>query len=140
MDQLPSLLRAAERANALGIPTHTVKFYVDGVIPQKTAYMLAPYENSGDERGTPQIAPEVLKQAVTAADAKGMHAFLHAIGDGAVHISLDAVEEARTANGATPTHHMITHMKVVDHGAQPRFCRLSPERRSGGKGKSVTAR
>src|SRR3546814_18346631 len=30
MDQLPSLLRAAERANALGIPTNTVKFYEIG--------------------------------------------------------------------------------------------------------------
>ena len=55
LDQLPSLLKAAERANALGIPTHTVKFYVDGVIPQKTAYMLAPYEGDSG-RGTPQIS------------------------------------------------------------------------------------
>lgn len=125
LEQLPGLLKAAERAYALGISTHTVKFYVDGVIPQKTAYMLAPYENSGDERGTPQIAPEVLKQAVTAVDAKGMHAFLHAIGDGGVHISLDAVEAARKANGAKPTHHMITHMNVVDPGDQPRFGKLS---------------
>lgn len=125
MEQLPGLLRAAERANSLGISTQTVKFYVDGVIPQKTAFMLAPYENSGDERGTPQIAPEVLKQAVTAIDGKGMHAFLHAIGDGGVHISLDAVEAARKANGAKPTHHMVTHMNVVDPADQPRFGKLS---------------
>jgi hypothetical protein len=125
LEQLPGLLRAAERANRLGISTHTVKFYVDGVIPQKTAFMLAPYENSGNERGTPQIAPEVLKRAVTAVDSKGMHAFLHAIGDGGVHISLDAVETARKTNGAKPTHHMITHMNVVDPGDQHRFGRLS---------------
>src|SRR3546814_15774522 len=50
LEQFPGLLKAAERANALGISTRTVKFYVDGVIPQKTAFMLAPYENSGDER------------------------------------------------------------------------------------------
>jgi len=124
MDQLPSLLRAAERANSLGIPTHTVKFYVDGVIPQKTAYMLAPYENS-DERGAPQIAPEVLKQAMVAIDARGMHGFFHAIGDGAVRLSLDAIEAARKANGAKPTHHMITHMNVVDPADQPRFGKLS---------------
>lgn len=125
LEQLPGLLKAAERANALGISTHTVKFYVDGVIPQKTAFMLAPYENGGDERGTPQIAPELLKKAVTAVDAKGMHAFLHAIGDGGVHISLDAVEAARKANGAKPTHHMITHMNVVDPSDQPRFGKLA---------------
>ncbi len=125
MDQFPSLLKAAERANALGIPTHTVKFYVDGVIPQKTAYMLAPYENSGSERGTPQITPDMLKQAVTAVDARGMHAFLHAIGDGGVRISLDAVEAARAANGAKQTYHMVTHLNVVDPADQPRFGKLS---------------
>lgn len=125
MDQLPGLIRAADRANALGISTHTVKFYVDGVIPQKTAYMLAPYENSGDERGTPQIAPELLKQAVTAVDGRGMHAFLHAIGDGGVRISLDAIEAARKANGPKKTYHMITHLNVVDPADQPRFGKLS---------------
>lgn len=124
MDQLPSLLRAAERANALGIPTHTVKFYVDGVIPQKTAFMLAPYENSGAERGKPQIPEETLKQAVTAVDARGMHAYLHAIGDGAVRLSLDAIEAARKANGARDTHHMVTHLNVVDPADQPRFGKL----------------
>lgn len=125
MEQLPGLLSAAERANGLGISTHTVKFYVDGVIPQKTAFMLAPYENSGGERGTPHIAPDVLKQAVTAIDGKGMNAFMHAIGDGGVHISLDAVEAARRTNGVKPTHHMVTHMNVVDPGDQPRFGKLS---------------
>lgn len=125
MDQLPGLLKAAERANALGIPTHTVKFYVDGVIPQKTAYMLAPYENSGRERGSPQIAPDTLKQAATAVDARGMHAFFHAIGDGGVRISLDAAEAARKANGAKDTYHMVTHLNVVDPADQPRFGKLN---------------
>lgn len=123
MDQFPSLLKAAERANALGIPTHTVKFYVDGVIPQKTAYMLAPYEGT-TERGAPQIAPAVLNQAVTATDAKGMYAFLHAIGDGGVRLSLDAIEAARRTNGAKPTYHMVTHLNVVDPADQPRFGKL----------------
>ncbi|WP_343521608.1 amidohydrolase [Sphingomonas sp.] len=123
MDQFPSLVKAAERANALGVPTHTVKFYVDGVIPQKTAYMLAPYEGSA-ERGAPQIAPDMLSQAVTATDARGMHAFLHAIGDGGVRLSLDAIEAARKANGAKPTYHMVTHLNVVDPADQPRFGKL----------------
>lgn len=123
MDQLPSLLNAAERGNALGIPTHTVKFYVDGVIPQKTAYMIAPYEHT-HEHGTAQITPDVLKQAVTAVDGKGMHAYLHAIGDGAVRLSLDAIQVARGKNGVKNTHHMITHLNVVDPADQPRFGKL----------------
>src|SRR3546814_4366612 len=86
--------------------------------------MLAPYQNS-DERGAPQIAPEVLKQAMVAIDARGMHGFFHAIGDGAVRLSLDAIEAARKANGAKPTWHMVTHLNVVDPADQPRFARLS---------------
>src|SRR3546814_2322375 len=86
--------------------------------------MLAPYQNS-DERGAPQIAPEVLQQAMVAIDARGMHGFFHAIGDGAVRLSLDAIEAARKANGAKPTWHMVTHLNVVDPADQPRFARLS---------------
>lgn len=124
MDQLPGLLKAAARGNAMGVPTNTVKFYVDGVIPQKTAYMLMPYEHS-HEHGTAQITPDTLKQAVVAVDGKGMHAFMHAIGDGAVHISLDAVEAARKAHGLKPTYHMITHLNIVDPLDQPRFGKLN---------------
>ena len=124
MEQFPGLVKAAERANALGIPTHTVKFYVDGVIPQRTAYMLAPYEGS-TERGKPHIDPAMLTEAVVETDRRGMHAFLHAIGDGAVRISLDAIEAARKANGVKPTHHMVTHLNVIDPADQPRFGALN---------------
>ena len=120
MEQLPGLLKAAARANALGVSTHTVKFYVDGVIPQRTAYMLAPYEGSS-ERGASQIPAARLSEAVTAVESHGMSAFLHAIGDGAVHISLDAIEAAHKANGTRSTRDMVTHLNVVDPADQPRF-------------------
>src|SRR3546814_14654450 len=114
MDQLPSRRRAAERANALGIPTHTVKFYVDGVIPPKTAYLLAPYENSGDERGAPQIAPEVPKQATIASDARGMHGFSHATATGAVRLPLDALQAAPTVHEAPSTKQTVMHSTQHD--------------------------
>ena len=123
MDQLPGLFKAAARANAMGVSTHNVKFYVDGVIPQRTAYMLAPYEGTS-ERGSPQVSADMLKQAVTAVDAHGLSAYLHAIGDGAVRISLDAIEAARKTNGLKPTHPMITHLNVVDPSDRPRFGKL----------------
>src|SRR3546814_20012187 len=42
LEQFTGLLKAAERAHALGISPRTVQFYVDGVIPQQTAFLLAP--------------------------------------------------------------------------------------------------
>jgi predicted amidohydrolase YtcJ len=117
------VLRTADRANKLGITVNTVKFYIDGVIPQKTAFMLAPYENNS-ERGSPQIAAATLNQAVTALDQRGMQAHMHAIGDGGVRQALDAVEAARKANGRKDTHHMVSHLNVVDPADQPRFAKL----------------
>lgn len=124
LEQLPDLFRAAERARALGLAANGVKFYVDGVIPQRTAAMLEPYEESGDIRGTPQIPEALLKDAVREVDARGMQAHIHAIGDGAVREGLDAIAEARRHNGPRDHRHMISHLNVIDPADQPRFGEL----------------
>jgi predicted amidohydrolase YtcJ len=121
MEQIPDLVRASERAEEIGLVSCSVKFYVDGVIPQKTAYMLAPYENSGGERGKPHLTAEALTQALVALDAKGFQAHAHAIGDGGVRQALDAMAAARQANGREGGRHMISHLNVVDPADQPRF-------------------
>ncbi|MET0290022.1 MAG: amidohydrolase [Pseudoxanthomonas sp.] len=121
MEQIPDLVQASERAEQIGLVSHSVKFYVDGVIPQKTAYMLAPYENSGSERGKPHLSAERLTEALVALDAKGFQAHAHAIGDGGVRLALDAMAAARQANGRDGGRHMISHLNVVDPADQPRF-------------------
>lgn len=120
MEQMPALIAALEAAQASGVTARSVKFYVDGVIPQQTAAMIEPYEGS-EKRGESHIDPTVLKSAVTALDARGYQAFIHAIGDRAVREGLDAVEAARKANGDSGIPHMITHLNVVDPVDQPRF-------------------
>lgn len=123
LEQIPDLVRASERAETIGLVSRSAKFYVDGVIPQQTAYMLAPYAQS-EVRGTPQIDPGVLAQAVTALDARGFQAHAHAIGDGGVRAALDAMAAARQANGAEGGRHMVSHLNVVDPADQPRFGEL----------------
>ncbi|MES2496501.1 MAG: amidohydrolase [Pseudomonadota bacterium] len=129
LDQLPAMQRAFDKTKALGFTSNSVKFYVDGVIPQKTAAMLAPYEDAHDHshatKGAPQISEDVLKQAVTALDAKGVQAYFHAIGDGAVRETLDAVEAARATNGPSDTRPMVAHLNIVDPADQPRFAKLN---------------
>lgn len=129
IDQLAAMQRAFEKTRALGFASRSVKFYVDGVIPQKTAAMLAPYEDAHDHshttKGAPQISEDVLKQVVTTLDAQGVQAYFHAIGDGAVRETLDAVEAARTKNGPSDTRPMVAHLNVVDPADQPRFAKLN---------------
>lgn len=124
LEQLPDLVRASERAESLGLVSRSTKFYVDGVIPQRTAYMLAPYEHAGGERGRPQIGEDVLDPAVVELDGRGFQVHVHAIGDGGVREALDAFAAARAANGRDGGRHMVSHLNVVDPADQPRFGQL----------------
>lgn len=123
MEQLPALLEAAKWGRDHGLRTNSVKIFLDGVIPQHTAAMLEPYEGSAD-RGELEISPDALRQAIVAIDALGMQVHLHAIGDRATRVGLDAFDAARKANGDRDTRDMISHMNVVDPQDQPRFGKL----------------
>lgn len=124
IDQLASLLRASEHARTVGLRANTVKFYLDGVIPQHTAAMLEPYVDAGDDRGSMQIPPEVFRKAVRELDARGVQVHVHAIGDRAVRTALDAFTEARELNGRTDNRHLIAHLNLIDPEDQPRFGKL----------------
>ena len=49
---------------------------------------------------------------------------IHAIGDGAVRLSLDAFAAARAANGARDARHQIAHLEMIDTLDVPRFAQL----------------
>ena len=122
-------LRGGERLDA-GI----LKGFVDGVIEARTASMLAPY--AGDTgSGLPNWEPATLDAFVAEADARGWQVELHAIGDRAVRLALDAYERAATRNGPwtgdphgrgvpTGTHarrHRVEHVETIDPADIPRF-------------------
>lgn len=123
LDQIPGIVKTAERAQGYGLDARSVKYYLDGVIPQHTAAMLEPYEGTTD-RGKPSIPADVLSAAISTLDAKGFQAHVHAIGDGGVREALDAVAAARKRNGDKDNRHLISHMNVIDPADQPRFGQL----------------
>jgi hypothetical protein len=49
---------------------------------------------------------------------------MHAIGDRAVRVALDAVEAARKANGPSDNRHHIAHLQMIDVLDRPRFAQL----------------
>jgi hypothetical protein len=99
----------------------TVKIMQDGVMENYTAAMLEPYTGMGDSRGIPMVEPQALKAAVTALDAEGFQVHFHAIGDGAIRQSLDAVEAALNENGNLGNRHHISHLELIDPADVPRF-------------------
>ena len=102
-----------------------VKAFADGVIETGTAAMLAPYEGltAGQPGafGFPQWEPGELAAAVRVADRHGWQIQVHAIGDGAVRLALDAFEQASAANPPRDRRHRIEHIETIDGADIPRF-------------------
>lgn len=104
---------------------HIVAFkgFVDGVLSSQTAAMLEPYFNTRGDRGLPKMNQTRLNELVLRANLAGFPAALHACGDRAVRMALDAFENSRRVLGITP-HNRIEHVSVVSREDVPRFAKL----------------
>ncbi|MBI3269882.1 MAG: amidohydrolase [Planctomycetes bacterium] len=100
-----------------------LKGFVDGVIESKTAYLLKPYAG-GQHRGKPCFTPARLDRLVARAHGAGFSVALHAIGDAAVRLSLDAIEHAKAEHPDFAARDRIEHIEVVDPADMPRFAQL----------------
>lgn len=101
------------------------KIFADGVVefPSQTAALSKPYRNSGQQVPMPFTARQ-MDELVVAAAQRGMAVHVHAIGDLAVHASLDAFAAARKAAPANRAPYALTHAQFVDAADVPRFARL----------------
>ena len=99
-----------------------VKLMADGVIESHTAAMLAPYENRATT-GLPYFTADDLTRRIARLDKDGWQILVHAIGDGAVRASLDAIEQAAKTNPAPARgrRHRLEHIETIDPADIPRF-------------------
>lgn len=105
-----------------------IKLFADGVIeyPTQTAALLEPYlDKSGKPTknlGPLYHEPEALAQFVTRAANEGFDVHIHAIGDRAVRVALDAFAKAREQGSKRS--YSISHLELVDPADFPRFREL----------------
>lgn len=124
LEQLQDIYAASGKLNGPVLRAKTVKIFVDGVIVPRTAAMLEPYSDAPKVKGDTQLTIDVLNEAVAALDAKGFQVHVHAIGDRAIRVALDAFELARKRNGVKDNRHLISHLNVITKADQPRFVSL----------------
>ncbi|HEX6107646.1 MAG TPA: amidohydrolase [Gemmatimonadales bacterium] len=98
-----------------------VKLFQDGVIEARTAALLAPYLDRKGDPGEPVHDQATLDRLAAALDADGFQIHVHAIGDRAVRMTLDALARARRTNGPRDARHSITHLQLIDPADIPRF-------------------
>jgi predicted amidohydrolase YtcJ len=96
-----------------------VKGFVDGVVESKTAAMLEPYPGGGT--GELNWTSDDLDRTVVLYDREGFQVFLHAIGDKAIRMALDAYERAAQANGTSGRRHRVEHIEAPTRADIARF-------------------
>lgn len=90
-----------------------VKMFADGALGPRTAWMLEGFDSAPEDTGISAVSPEVLRQAILKANAHGLAATVHAIGDRAIREVLDIYKEARRALGVTGLRNRIEHVQLV---------------------------
>jgi predicted amidohydrolase YtcJ len=105
-----------------------IKLFADGIIeyPTQTAALLEPYLDASG-RPTKNLGPlyqepEALAQFVTHAATEGFGVHIHAIGDRAARVALDAFARARQQGSRRS--YSIAHLELVDPADFPRFREL----------------
>jgi predicted amidohydrolase YtcJ len=126
VEQIAALVTAREQYRGARLDAGTAKFFLDGVIEAKTAALLEPYLGStgtGD-RGLPNFDQDRLDRLVAGLDRVGFQVHMHAIGDRAIRMGLDAIERAREANGPRDRRPHLAHIQLFDPADIPRFAQL----------------
>ena len=122
--QVGGLVRTREQSAGRRVRATAAKIFVDGVIESRTAALLEPYVDRPGDRGQPLLDQEELDRLAEALEKAGFQIHIHAIGDRAVRMSLNAFAAAGKVNGALDLRHHIVHLELIDPADIPRFKEL----------------
>jgi predicted amidohydrolase YtcJ len=97
----------------------SIKGMLDGTVDGRTAAMFDPYVGGGT--GIPFWEQDDLNKTVALYDKEGFQVLLHAIGDKAINMALNAFEFASKTNGTIGRRHRVEHGEVPRLADLPRF-------------------
>jgi predicted amidohydrolase YtcJ len=103
-----------------------VKVFADGSLGSETAAMLEPFQNSqsAENRGILILPPDEVRDAVQRAARGGLACAIHAIGDLANRVVLDAFEATQQSWRPAGLRQRIEHVQVLHPDDLPRLAQL----------------
>jgi len=125
--QLESFVVSRDAATACGDSNFSatrIKFFADGIFESGTGALLEPYCGCPHSKGLPNWEPRELAAAVAAIDALGFTAHVHAIGDYAIRMTLDAFEQCAATNPVRDRRWVIVHSQLIAPTDIERFVQL----------------
>ena len=110
-DPVDQLLRhkAAQPADDRMLRTGMLKGFMDGSLGSRTAALLSPYADDPGNSGLPRYEQSRLNAMTKERAAAGFQIGFHAIGDRAVEMALNALD-----NGSPSMRNRIEHSQVVE--------------------------
>ncbi|MGQ9620565.1 MAG: amidohydrolase, partial [Bacteroidales bacterium] len=101
-----------------------LKAFMDGSMGSGTALMFEPYNDRPETSGLAMWPYEEFEDMVFKADRMGFQIGVHAIGDKANYLVLNAFENSLKANGKRDSRHRIEHAQTLQPNDIPRFAQL----------------
>jgi predicted amidohydrolase YtcJ len=101
-----------------------IKMSLDGALGSRGAAFLEPYADDPGNRGVLRLTEEEIYQTILRGLEAGFQTAVHAIGDRANRIVLDAMEKALKETQATDARLRIEHAQVLHPDDVPRFAEL----------------
>lgn len=103
-----------------------VKAFTDGVIEAHTGLLLEDYDDMPGYKGVARMYEhDKLVEIYTNAAKLGMNVHVHTVGDGAIRVNLDAIEEASQKTGLMDQRFALAHLQQVAKEDIKRFADLN---------------
>ena len=101
-----------------------LKIMLDGTVEGRTAAMFEDYQGEPGNSGETVFTPQQMTQMISGAAARQIDVHVHALGERAVHETLNAIAAARKAHPNSATRYTICHIQVITDDDLPRFAEL----------------
>lgn len=101
-----------------------LKLFSDGSLGSQTAFMLEGFEGRPDYLGVPTHTPDSIAEVIEKAVRNNIAVAVHAIGDAANRMVLDALEPVADISRRKGLRHRIEHAQLLTPDDLPRFAEL----------------
>ena len=103
---------------------NVLKIMDDGTVEGRTAAMFEDYQGEPGNSGETVYTQEEMTSMVVGAAEQNIDVHIHALGERAIHESLNAIEAARKKVPHSTTRYAICHIQVITDQDLPRFAEL----------------
>ena len=107
-----------------GFHYNTLKIPNDGTVEGRTAAMFEDYQGEPGNSGSTVFTEQQLTAMITGAAAQNTDVHIHALGERAIHETLNAIEATRAAVPESDSRFTICHLQVITDQDVPRFGKL----------------